>query len=148
MKTKSYRENQATETENELGTISPGLLGSCSECQSAFGMEPREFYHGVHVSQTIEDEGSFSWADCELCGSGLGGDRYHAHAVKPLQFIACATCGEDTTHDRESSFYGYVHRTGPTTHQFKPQIIRITHLDVCADCLFYTANGEPFPEED
>lgn len=27
-----------------------------------------------------EDEGHFSWESCEVCGAGLGGTRYAAHA--------------------------------------------------------------------
>lgn len=76
------RECNAIEVENQIGTVSPGLYGGCPHCQSAHGMEPREFYHGVHVSQDVVDEGGFSWMDCELCGSELGGDRFAAHASK------------------------------------------------------------------
>lgn len=32
----------------------------------------------------------------------------------------CSICGEDTTHNRESSFYGEVHRWGPSDHPFTP----------------------------
>ena len=34
--------------------------------------------------------------------------------------LRCAICGEETTHNRESSLYGSVHRHGPTGHEFKP----------------------------
>lgn len=30
----------------------------------------------------------------------------------------CKICGEDTTHNRESSFFGSVHRWGPRDHDF------------------------------
>jgi len=32
----------------------------------------------------------------------------------------CARCGEATCSDASSSFYGHVHRHGPTTHKYKP----------------------------
>ena len=35
--------------------------------------------------------------------------------------VRCKRCGEQTTHVRESSFYGSVHRWGPTTHEFVPR---------------------------
>ena len=35
--------------------------------------------------------------------------------------IRCKVCKEGTTHDRESSFYGFVHRWGPTNHKFVPE---------------------------
>ena len=35
--------------------------------------------------------------------------------------IRCTVCGEETTHNRESSMYGSVHRYGPTDHPFTPE---------------------------
>lgn len=31
----------------------------------------------------------------------------------------CLDCGEETTHNRESSWYGHVHRFGPRDHKFR-----------------------------
>lgn len=78
------RSDNATERENELGHVAPGLYGACEICQSAYGMAPREFYNRVHEVQDIEDEGSFSWHTCELCNSHFGGDRFAAHASKEV----------------------------------------------------------------
>lgn len=78
------REDHAIEVENALGSVAIGLFGCCPECQSAYGMEPREFYRAVHVDHTVNDEGGFSWHNCELCNSPLGGDRYAAHASKQV----------------------------------------------------------------
>ena len=36
----------------------------------------------------------------------------------------CSVCGEDTTHNRASSFFGHVHRWGPTDHVFTPTATR------------------------
>ena len=32
-----------------------------------------------------EEESYFSWASCECCGSGLGGDRYHCNGFRPTK---------------------------------------------------------------
>ncbi len=76
-------------------TISPGLCGTCSDCQSAYGMEPREFYAAVSDG-SVSDEGGFSWQVCECCNSDLGGDRYAAHALADdngiLHFNVCVDC--------------------------------------------------------
>jgi len=78
------RSDNATEVENQLGNVAPGLYGACETCQNAYGIAPQEFYNRVHETQDniIQDEGSFSWHACELCGSHLGGDRFAAHATK------------------------------------------------------------------
>lgn len=34
--------------------------------------------------------------------------------------IVCKVCGEETTSNKSSSFYGSVHKWGPTTHAFVP----------------------------
>ena len=53
-------------------------------------------------------------------------------------------CGEETTHNRESSFYGSVHRHGPTGHEFKPtQHEEISLLIGCGD----TSGLEDLSEE-
>jgi len=78
------------------GSIHPGICGTCSECQSDYGMEPREFYHAVHIAETVYDEGGFSYHDCECCGSDLGGDRYAAHSWSEkngiLHWSVCSDC--------------------------------------------------------
>jgi len=78
--TAQEREDNATDTENAIGSVSPGLLGTCGTCQFDYGETPRAFYSKVHTTGEIIDEGSFSLYECELCGSHLGGDRFAAHA--------------------------------------------------------------------
>lgn len=68
----------------------------------------------------LADEGSFSWSPCESCGSHLGGDRYPAHGI------------------------GEVRRDA--RGRFLPCSGHLFHLEVCADCLAYLANGEE-PQE-
>jgi hypothetical protein len=41
------------------------------------------------------------------------------HPLEPV--LKCAVCGEDTTHNRDSSMYGHVHRFGGTDHPFTPR---------------------------
>ena len=41
----------------------------------------------------------------------------HSEYEEPVP--RCLDCGEETTHNRESSWYGHVHRFGPTDHNFR-----------------------------
>ena len=59
------------------------------------------------------DEGGFSWSSCDSCGSRLGGNRYNAHAIHKEAF------GPDAKRPND-------------TH----------HIDICADCLCFHANGD------
>jgi len=56
----------------------------------------------------VEEDGGFSWAACDLCGSTLGGDRFAAHGFTPegklihldicmdcLQYLANGTIPEE-----------------------------------------------------
>ena len=48
-------------------TVAPGTAAEvCGECES----DGEEY-----------NEGSFSWSDCDSCGSTLGGDRHPAHGI-------------------------------------------------------------------
>lgn len=49
-----------------------------------------------------------------------------------VRIAKCLTCGEDTTHAADSSFYGHVHRWGPTTHKFKSDGGR--NVPMCEPC--------------
>lgn len=41
----------------------------------------------TRASDDEGDEGSFSWSDCDTCGSHLGGDRHAAHGlVSPKKY--------------------------------------------------------------
>ena len=68
------------------------------------------------AQENMQDEGSFDWSQCDSCGSTFGGDRYHAHGL-PI--------------DRSGSF------------DYSRDMI---HLSICADCLFFHANGDE-PED-
>lgn len=58
--------------------LSAGICPTCPDCQNDYGMTPRAFFLAYEAGE-IDDEGSFSWLDCECCGSSFGGDRYAAH---------------------------------------------------------------------
>jgi len=74
---------------------SVGICPTCPKCQEDHGMEPREFF-AKYEKGDVCDEGSFSWSDCEWCGSGYGGDRYAAHSVdennKIVHWEVCSDC--------------------------------------------------------
>lgn len=40
--------------------------------------------------------------------------------MKRKPIIRCKICGEETCNNRKSSFYGHVHKWGPTAHKFVP----------------------------
>jgi hypothetical protein len=46
--------------------------------------------------QEIAGEASFSWSDCDSCGSGLGGDRLPAHGLNSKEELVhlrvCVDC--------------------------------------------------------
>lgn len=71
-------------------------------------------------SEEAGDEGSFSWSNCDTCWSRLGGNRYAAHALIPL----------DKPKDPSRPLMG----------------AEVLHLEVCTDCLIFIANGD-LPEE-
>lgn len=61
----------------------------------------------------VYDEGGFSWSACDSCDSLLGGQRYNAHAI---------------------------HREAFGPNPSRPNDIQ--HIEICADCLCYHANGD------
>ena len=53
-----------------------GFAASCQTCRDRFQVESD--YDPEHPEH-IDDEGSFSSASCDSCGTHLAGDRYIAH---------------------------------------------------------------------
>jgi hypothetical protein len=82
--------------------VYPGLSWTCDDCKSSHGIDDEAEFERMIMDEGYSDGGGFSWHDCDLCGSRLGGDRYAAHG------------------------------------QYKGEWY---HLDICVDCLQYTANG-------
>lgn len=50
---------------------SPGACPQCPDCN---------LDDTTDEALQAREEGGFSWSDCDACGSGLGGNRYPAHA--------------------------------------------------------------------
>ncbi len=114
-------------------TIAPGASPGCSDCfpwleraadlEHAFDCESEsddcECFDVSTVDEPSEhdmdmaNEGSFSWDDCDSCGSTFGGDRYAAHAIHHDAF-------------------------GPNAR--RPNDVH--HISICSDCLFFHANGD------
>ncbi len=85
-----------------LEAVSSGLCSGCNECSEAYSLEyetAEDFAEAISNGDAF-DEPSFSRSPCEVCGSGLGGDRYVAHAVEQrfephnviLHFDICGDC--------------------------------------------------------
>lgn len=97
-------------------------VGTCKGCAECGDVNPES-----------GDEGSFSWSGCETCGSSLGGDRYAAHGYVRIP----------QTVRRYQSPY-----SDKPAQTYVRKVRTLVHFDVCADCLQYFANGEPFPENE
>ena len=65
-----------------LEAISCGLCASCSDCQSAFDVGEKKLQ--AMIDKGLSDEGGFSRAGCDCCGSSLGQNLYAAHALIDL----------------------------------------------------------------
>lgn len=68
-----------------LEFISSGATSNCDGC--GLGDDPTQW------AVDAASEGSFSWSSCDGCGSGLGGQRYPAHAC-----MRDADGNEETVH--------------------------------------------------
>lgn len=94
-------------------TIAPGVSPGCSECASDYGYDGTDEFEAAYEAGEIHDEGSFSWRECESCGSTLGGDRHDAHAIHNEAF------GPDAKRPND-----------------------VHHISICTDCLLFHANGD------
>ena len=99
--TLTYRQTQYVdrvideENATKYRSISPGICGSCPQCQSHYGMTEEELTEGYESGEVLE-EGGFSYHDCEVCGCPLGGDRCGAHGWTSknelLHYDICQDC--------------------------------------------------------
>jgi len=134
MKTETKYEQAFNHNTRGLQFLSVGACPGCREC----GLETRFILHptgdefeteaeargAMEPGDTLEirepsehdreraEEAGFSWSECDFCGCTLGGSRYPAHAILA-----------DTPADAQ--------RPGR----------KISHFQVCEDCLQYVANG-------
>lgn len=63
-----------------LKYFSVGLCSSCIHCQSDTGLDEAALASALE-NGGVQDEEFFSWDPCELCGTGVGGNRDTVHAV-------------------------------------------------------------------
>ena len=70
--------------------VSAGACPGCEECElgNVDSMESPEWDQA--------NEGSFSWSQCETCGSRLGGDRFPSHGFSEdgeiVHLDVCVDC--------------------------------------------------------
>ncbi len=57
--------------------IATGPAAICPQCVSAYGIDDTGDIDAMQ--EQMLDEGNFSSAQCDSCGSNLAGDRYDAH---------------------------------------------------------------------
>ncbi len=66
-------------------TVATGAAASCSECLDTYQIKDTGDINAMQEALYQVDEPSFSWSQCDSCGSTFGGDRYSAHGI-PLDF--------------------------------------------------------------
>lgn len=108
---------EITPFENAIATmwpnhvIAPSAAPGCVECFP--WLEDCSEDALTESDLDMANEGSFSWSDCDGCGSPLGGTRYNAHAIHREAF-------------------------GPNAKRPND----VTHINICEDCLCFHANGD------
>lgn len=70
---------------------------TCEEIHDVPTRDERGRFLSRHARQEMMcDEGSFSWSECDTCGSTLGGNRYDAHGLplraEPIHLDICVDC--------------------------------------------------------
>lgn len=79
-----------------MEALSCGLCPGCGECASSFGMSQEEFDTACDLD-SITSEAGPSRSPCELCGTGLAGDRETVHGISTdsgelIHLSACLDC--------------------------------------------------------
>lgn len=71
-----------------LHAISTGACPSCPDCGLGEDCSDHD--------RELAEESSFSWSECESCGSTLGGNRHPAHALdkenRLYHLMVCEDC--------------------------------------------------------
>ena len=78
--------------ESELEGVEAVSVGACPRCQEC-GLEDVDTMDCPEYESAGEP--SFSWSQCEGCGSTFGGDRYPAHGFVEgslIHFEVCIDC--------------------------------------------------------
>ena len=94
----SYTEAVKRNTDG-MDHISVGFCPSCAQCSDEKGFCCLHSAQAAYDAGKVTDEGSFSWSNCEGCGSTFGGDRFAAHGwaningkITLLHFEVCVDC--------------------------------------------------------
>ena len=77
---------------DKLEFLSTGLCQGCQDCADNYGITVEEL--GAAIDAGLEEDGHFSWSDCELCGA-IAGTRYTAHGKIDGELVhlnVCADC--------------------------------------------------------
>lgn len=65
-----------------LNAVSVGVCPGCEQCRDAHDASlSMEEFEAARESGDVDDCGSFSYNECGICGTRLGGDRYVWHWV-------------------------------------------------------------------
>ena len=71
--------------------LSPGACFNCLECFDGFDGGPQDFVEAVESGEYTADDG-FSWHQCDICGTTLGGSRHAAHAFDDDELVHLMVC--------------------------------------------------------
>lgn len=86
------------ENKTKYRSIYVGLCSKCEQCRFDYGIDTEEEFEELENKGKLFDEGGFSWHDCELCKSPLGGNRFAAHGIDEnddiLHYSICQDCVE------------------------------------------------------
>lgn len=62
-------------------TVAPGAAACCVECLNIYGIEETNDVDAMQEELYRLEASSFSWSQCDSCGSTFGGDRHEAHGL-------------------------------------------------------------------
>ena len=71
--------------------LSPGTCSNCMECFDGYVGGPADFVQDVEMNDYSADN-EFSWSQCDICGSTLGGSRHAAHAFDNGELVHLMVC--------------------------------------------------------
>lgn len=76
---------------NGLQFVSVGVCPNCTQCADNHDSDNAELQERWERGD-ICDEPSFSWHQCDTCGSRLGGDRMDSHAILDGEIVHMSSC--------------------------------------------------------
>ena len=79
-----------------LKGVNPGSAACCPICLDKFGIEDNGDIDAMQEQIYENEESSFSWHQCDTCGSRLGGDRSNGHGFddngEVVHLSMCVDC--------------------------------------------------------